>query len=248
MMSPGSSRLTDGSGRRRARVRLTYRLARGRRDGESDRRRSPGNGAFCFSVEGDDWLHTERLRLRPCRPDDLDALHSVWTEAVVQRFLFDDRELSRKDARSFVDGSAASFANHGYGLWLFFERSDDLVVLERSGNPIAFERAGAPIAGFSGLLPSSPGPPRLVFGTRPRLWRRGYATEAAGAVLHHAFAVLGITRVVADVDEPNAASIRVLQKLGMARTRRAIANGRALLYYELGRDRAPGDFFESRLK
>jgi [ribosomal protein S5]-alanine N-acetyltransferase len=202
MMSPGSSR--------------SSRLTHGRREGQPDGQRPPG--------DGDLWLHTNRLRLRPYRPDDLEALHSMWTEAGVRRFLFDDREPSREDARSFVDASMASFANHGYGLWLFFERSDDQVVVERSGDPIA---------GFSGLLPSSPGPPRLVFGTRPRLWRRGYATEAAGAVLHHAFDVLGLPRVVADVDEPNAGSVRVLQKLGMSRTRRAIVDGRPLVYCEL---------------
>ncbi|MDQ3252964.1 MAG: GNAT family N-acetyltransferase, partial [Acidobacteriota bacterium] len=74
--------------------------------------------------------------------------------------------------------------------------------------------------------------PSLIFGTRPQLWGRGYAVEAARAVLRYACDVLGLRRVVADVDEPNAASIRVLERLGMTRTRRAIVNGRPLLYYE----------------
>ncbi len=110
--------------------------------------------------------------------------------------------------------SEASFVDYRYGLWLSFEDQSEL------------------IAGFAGLLHSSEGPPGLIFGTRPQLWGRGYAGEAARAVLRYACAVLGLKRVVTDVDEPNAASIRVLERLGMMRTRRAIVNGRPLLYYE----------------
>ncbi|NJL99522.1 MAG: N-acetyltransferase, partial [Synechococcaceae cyanobacterium SM2_3_2] len=44
---------------------------------------------------------------------------------------------------------------------------------------------------------------------------------------------LELERVEADVDEPNKASIRVLETLGMSRTRRAIVNERPLLYYEI---------------
>lgn len=161
-------------------------------------------------------LHTDRLCLRPCSGDDLGALHELWTLAGVRRFLFDDRMISREEAQSFVEASAASFTNHGYGLWLFSEHGSDL------------------ISGFAGLLHSADdGLPSLIFGTRPQCWGRGYAGEASAAVLRHAFKELGLERVVADVDEPNAASIRVLEKLGMQRIRRAVVNERPLLYYEL---------------
>ena len=59
------------------------------------------------------------------------------------------------------------------------------------------------------------------------------SNQAASAVLRYAFDVLGIPQGVADVDEPNEVSIRVLERLGMTRTRRAIVNGRPLLYYEI---------------
>ena len=52
-------------------------------------------------------------------------------------------------------------------------------------------------------------------------------------MLRHAFEELGLKRVVADVDEPNAASIRVLEKLGMIKIRRALVNEQPLLYYEI---------------
>jgi RimJ/RimL family protein N-acetyltransferase len=146
---------------------------------------------------------------------DLDAVHQLWNEVDVRRFLFDHRSISTEEAKSFIEASVVSFANHGYGIWLFFEHQSEQV------------------AGFSGLLHSLQGSPSLVFGTQPRLWGRGYAREATRSVLRYAFDVLGLERIEADVDEPNKASIRVLEALGMSRTREEIVNERPLLYYEI---------------
>jgi RimJ/RimL family protein N-acetyltransferase len=50
--------------------------------------------------------------------------------------------------------------------------------------------------------------------------------------LGYALEALAVPKVSADVDEPNAASVRVLEKLGMRRVRRALVEGRPLLYFE----------------
>jgi RimJ/RimL family protein N-acetyltransferase len=160
-------------------------------------------------------LRTERLSLSPCQVGDLDTVHQLWTEADVRRFLFDDRQVSVEEAKSFIETSLVSFANYGYGIWLFFEHQSDQV------------------AGFSGLLHSLQDSPSLIFGTRPQLWGRGYAKEATLSVLRYIFDVLELEKVEADVDEPNKASIRVLEALRMSRTQRAIVNERPLLYYEI---------------
>jgi RimJ/RimL family protein N-acetyltransferase len=135
-------------------------------------------------------------------------------DAQVRKFLFDDRQISQEEARSFIELSTATFAKKGYGIWLFFE-PDNLA-----------------IAGFTGLLEGETAP-SLIFGTRPQLWGRGYATEAAQAVLYYGFQELKLDCVVTDVDEPNSASIRVLAALGFSYTGRAIVNERSLLYYEM---------------
>jgi RimJ/RimL family protein N-acetyltransferase len=44
---------------------------------------------------------------------------------------------------------------------------------------------------------------------------RGLATEAAGAAIAYAFDVLGVDEVVAYTSPGNAASLRVMEKLGM---------------------------------
>ena len=50
-----------------------------------------------------------------------------------------------------------------------------------------------------------------------RYWGRGYATEAARAVLDFGFRELDLHRVYATCRPANVASIRVMEKLGMRR-------------------------------
>jgi ribosomal-protein-alanine N-acetyltransferase len=144
-------------------------------------------------------LSTPRLSLRPARSDDLAAVHRLWTAPAVRRFLFDGRVLGEDEVRDFLARSDESFRSRGYGLWLGFEPEDPA------------------LAAFAALLaPADPSePPSLIYGVRPA--GRGLATEAARAVLAHAFGALALPRVHADVDAPNAASVRVLEKLGMVR-------------------------------
>lgn len=46
-------------------------------------------------------------------------------------------------------------------------------------------------------------------------WGKGYTTEAARALLHYGFDALKLHRIIATCDPANAASRRVLEKLGM---------------------------------
>jgi [ribosomal protein S5]-alanine N-acetyltransferase len=159
-------------------------------------------------------LETTRLQLRPCHLDDIRLVHMLWTHDLVRSFLFDNRVISSDEARSFVEDSLANFEQHGYGLWLVFILDTDRLV------------------GFVGFLPSEEGTPSLIYGVHPDRWGNGYATEAASAVLSYALEKLALPKVRADVDEPNIASVRVLEKLGMRRTGRAVVNGHPLLYFE----------------
>ena len=63
-------------------------------------------------------------------------------------------------------------------------------------------------------------------------WGLGFATEAAGALLDFGFAELGLSRIYAHVLEGNAASCRVLDKLGMINEgirRQHVRKGKKLL-------------------
>lgn len=159
-------------------------------------------------------LETSRLWLQPCRLEDLERAHALWTNDRVRHFLFDDRRISPEEARSFVEASLADFAHCGYGLWLVFAHNTDQFV------------------GFVGFLRTEEEAPNLIYGLHPDYQGVGYATEAVDAVMRYVFEDLSLAKVKADVDEPNVESVRVLERLGMQRVRRAIVNGRTLLYYE----------------
>ncbi len=160
-------------------------------------------------------IETARLALRPSSAGDLADLHRLWGSAGVRRFLFDGRDVTREEADEYLSASIGSFASHGYGLWCVRERE------------------ASALLGFAGFLDDPSGPPQLMYGIDSTGWGRGFATEAARAVLRHGFEALALPRVVADVDEPNVASVRVLEKLGMRRTNRRLVQGRPILDFEL---------------
>lgn len=148
---------------------------------------------------------------------DCPLVHKFWHQTPIRYFLFDNRVISLDETSSFVEQSLVSFDQHRYGLWLVFTRGMD------------------PLAGFAGFFQSETGTPSLIYGIHPDLWGQNYATEAARAVLSYALETLGLPKVRADVDEPNVASIRVLEKLGMQQIGPAIVNGHPLLYFERSR-------------
>lgn len=168
-------------------------------------------------------LETTRLKLLPCRIQNVDAVHELWTNDHVRQFLFDDKVISIDEARSFVEASVENFAKHKYGIWLVFARDAESLI------------------GFAGFLRLAEDVPNLIYGIHPDSCGKGYATEAAAAVLSYALEDLALPLVQADVDEPNVLSIRVLEKLGMVETGGTMVAGRRLVIYEKSREQNAGN-------
>ena len=81
------------------------------------------------------------------------------------------------------------------------------------------EKSSEEVVGYCGLFhfPDVCGHPETEIGyrlARP-YWGRGYATEAARAVLNYTFNILCLPRLISIIDPLNARSIRVAEKLGM---------------------------------
>jgi RimJ/RimL family protein N-acetyltransferase len=87
------------------------------------------------------------------------------------------------------------------------------------GVPLAVtERDGGAIVGAIGLeIVREHGHAELGYWIARAAWGRGYATEAGRAVVDHAFGVLGLARLQAHHMQENAASGRVLEKIGFTR-------------------------------
>jgi RimJ/RimL family protein N-acetyltransferase len=113
---------------------------------------------------------------------------------------------------------------------LAYEQLDELrqppygeraVVLRESGELIGLVGL-VPSLGPFGLLPGWPEPGRLhrpevglYWEVAPPHRRRGFAAEAAVALIDHAFTEVGLARVVATTEHDNLASIGVMRRVGM---------------------------------
>ncbi len=142
-------------------------------------------------------LTTERLVLRPVTLRDHAALLAHWTTPDVRRFLFDGGLMSEDEITEAIGDSARDFAAAGYGLWLIQEKDR------------------ADLVGTAGLRPLEHLGFEIFYSLAPGSWGKGYATEAARAVVEHALGTLGLPEVLAEVDEGNTASVAVIERLGM---------------------------------
>ena len=109
----------------------------------------------------------------------------------------------------------------GFGPWAVVHRGELLVV-------------GS--AGFLGL-PTPDGSVELGFGMHPDHRRRGYASEAAQALVEWSLDQTAVDRVFASCEPDNRPSMRVLEKVGMTR----ISEDGAIVTWELARTRRGGD-------
>ena len=170
------------------------------------------------SLTGMDYaLTTERLALCPVTADDHRVLLAHWTLPDVRRFLFDGALLSAAEVSETIEESTRDFADGGYGIWIIREHArpdlarPDLARPDLAGTGLA----GIELAGTAGLRPLDGIGLEIFYSLAPGAWGRGYATEAARAVVGHALGTLGLTEVLAEVDEGNTASVAVVKRLGM---------------------------------
>ena len=140
-------------------------------------------------------LRTPRLVLRRARPGDVDGLHAILSDKRAMKHWSTLPHESLAETQQWLDAMLA----RGPGF-------DDFVV-ELDGRLVG--KAGAWRM------------PEIGYILHPDVWGMGIATEALRAVIPHLFAAHDAPALTADVDPGNAASIRLLEKLGFRETGRA---------------------------
>ena len=140
-------------------------------------------------------LETERLLLRRLTVDDAAFILTLLNEPSFLRYIGDKKVRNLDDARQYIlNGPVASYDRNGFGL--------NLVELKESHTPI----------GICGLLKRDELPdPDIGFALLPDFWNKGFAFEAATAVLQDA---RDKERILAITSLDNDASINLLQRLG----------------------------------
>lgn len=143
-------------------------------------------------------LETPRLRLRPFSRADADSLYELHSDARVLRYWDSPPWTDRARAGRFL-AVCRQLADEGTGARLAMEHGADGSFL-----------------GWCGLSRWNPEfrSAALTYCLTEAAWGHGYATEGAAALLQWAFDTLDLNRVQAEADTRNAASARVLAKLG----------------------------------
>jgi ribosomal-protein-alanine N-acetyltransferase len=82
--------------------------------------------------------------------------------------------------------------------------------------------------------------PELGYALGKVFWRRGYATEAAAAVVRYGFAQANLSRIFAVVFPENEPSWRILKRLGFSYEKDVTHYDLPLAYYALNREQFTG--------
>jgi RimJ/RimL family protein N-acetyltransferase len=145
---------------------------------------------------------TRRLSVRRLGVDDVNELATMFAHPEVWEFEY-ERGMTRPETQVFVDRQVRLWAECGFG-----------------GCAVR-ELASLDLVGVVGLaVPSFPHElvPAVTVGWRlsPAVWGRGYATEAAAAVLIEAFTTMELDRVGCVTNAANRRSVAVAERLGMS--------------------------------
>lgn len=137
-------------------------------------------------------IRTPRLTLRSARPDDLEGMHAVLSDPRATLWWSTPPHETLEQTAAWLEGMIANGRDH-----------PDFVI-ELNGRVIGK-------AGFYEM-------PDIGYILHPDVWGQGLAAEAVGAAIDHVFGTRDIETLTADVDPENAASIRLLERLGFIRT------------------------------
>jgi RimJ/RimL family protein N-acetyltransferase len=161
-------------------------------------------------------LATERLIIREFAPDDLDTIHRILSDGFggvhplperqqwLQWAIMNYRELDKLNQPPYGDRAVVRKTDDrligATGLVPAYGPFGQLSYFTAQGLPE--DRRYRPEVGLFWVID-------------PGCQGHGYATEAARAMIDHAFSALNLSRIVAETDYNNAASIGVMRKLGM---------------------------------
>lgn len=143
-------------------------------------------------------LTTERLTLREVALSDAVFILELLNSPGFLENIGDRGVRTTDDAAAYIrDRVIESYRTHGFGMWLAEQSMD--------GRPI----------GLAGLVRREGlDTPDVGYAFIPDAWGRGYAQEAAAAVLAHGRGPLGIPKLAAITSPENFASMAVLRKIG----------------------------------
>ncbi|HEY8292767.1 MAG TPA: GNAT family N-acetyltransferase [Thermomicrobiales bacterium] len=167
-------------------------------------------------------IETARLRLRPMRAEDADALLRVFADPRVMA-AFAVAPFDRAQMERWVRRNLEHQERYGYGLFSVIDKADGQLIGNCGLEQMTIEGVTAAELGYD---------------LRSDYWHRGLATEAAAAVRDYAFRALALPQLVSLIRCGNARSCRVAEKIGMHRAMETTRDGQRYWLSTLMREEA----------
>ena len=148
------------------------------------------------------FMCSERLGFARWQPEDSDLATELWGEGAVTRYISATGSFTPADIAARLQTEVRNGQDYGVQYWPLFE-------LE-----------GGAFIGCCGLRPHQPEAVSFELGVhlKPACWGRGFALEAAQTVVSYAFQALGVKEIIAGHHPQNAASGKLLGRLGFEQT------------------------------
>ena len=146
-------------------------------------------------------LETPRLRLRHPRPEDAEAVFAIFGDPVAMRYWSHEPLADLGAARAYLASIDAGFAARALFQWAVAERGQGHLI--GTVTLTSWDRTNRHA--------------ELGYMLAPARWGEGLASEAVRAVLAFGLPALDLHRVEAELDPRNAASGRLLERLGFRR-------------------------------
>lgn len=160
----------------------------------------PQHATHCYNISMTTHLETDRLILREWEDKDLEPFARMNADPVVMEYL--PRVLDEKSTKRHMKEFQEHFKKHGYGFYVL-ETKD-------TGEFVGF--VGLENTDFKAKFTPAI---ELAWRLDYEYWGQGYASEAARAVIDHAFNKLKMPEIVSFTVHDNTRMIHVLEKLGM---------------------------------
>ncbi|MFZ3580190.1 GNAT family N-acetyltransferase [Virgibacillus sp. DJP39] len=164
-------------------------------------------------------IETERLFFRQYTDSDFEFLSSLLSDPEMVRFIGNGKTREKEETENFLEWIYSTYKK-GKGMGLM------VLVNKENGSPV----------GHAGLVPQTiDGISELEVGywISRNHWGKGYATEAAKALIDYGINFLDKKRFIALIQPGNLASKKVAKKLDMSAEKQIVLGGQKVEIYSV---------------
>ena len=163
-------------------------------------------------------LQTESIILREFTQSDVDEMAPIYSDEEVMKYIGLGGAVGRDGTERMIASFRESYKSKGFGIWGCEDKSSGKLI------------------GHCGFNTLPDGLTEIAYLLDKPFWGKGLATSVSIQTLNYGFNVLNFSEVVALAYPQNAASVRIMQKLGMKHCGIKSYFGKDFVFYKTGKE------------